>query len=68
MDAIYRLRGSDINFYIEDVMFLLAKLEPTIFGDRASANLEVLASTEIKRLNKDHSRDHYSFKYQNGDE
>ncbi|PTB99795.1 hypothetical protein C9993_01405 [Marinobacter sp. Z-F4-2] len=68
VDAMYRLRGSDINFYIEDILFLLAELEPIIFRDRAHANLEVLASPEIKGLKKDHGRDHYFFKYRNGDD
>ena len=68
VDVIYRLRGREINFYIEDILLLLAELEPTIFRDRAQANLGVLASPEIKELEKDHSRDRYHFMYRNGDD
>ena len=68
VDAMYRLRGSDINFNIEDILFLLSELEPTIFRDRARDNLGVLASPEIKGLENNHGRDRYFFKYRNGDD
>ena len=65
VDVMYRLRGSDINFYIEDILYILSKLEPDLFRERANKNLEILASTEAKGLNADHSRDHYLFEFQN---
>jgi hypothetical protein len=68
VDVIYRLRGSDIKFYIEDVLYLLSVLEPQLFKERAAANLEVLASPEVKQLRKDLGRDHYFFEYRNGDD
>jgi hypothetical protein len=66
VDAIYRIRGSDIHYYIEDVLYLLAELEPGAFSERAVSNLKVLASPEIQRYSKSHEQDHYQFQYRNG--
>jgi hypothetical protein len=68
VDVIYRLRGSDINFYIEDVLYLLSVLEPQLFKERATVDLDVLASPEVKQLQKNRGRDHYFFEYRNGDD
>jgi len=61
VDAIYRLRGSDITYYIEDILYLMAVLDPHLFSDRATENLKVLASTEIRQFPKRHSKDRYHF-------
>lgn len=66
VDAIYRLRGSDITYYIEDILYLMAVLEPYLFSIRATENLKVLASSEIQELPKSHCKDLYHFKYRNG--
>lgn len=66
VDVIYRVRGRDINFYIEDVLYLLSELEPSVFSERANANLKVFASPEVKMYAKNHDQDHYQFKYSNG--
>jgi hypothetical protein len=65
VDAIYRLRGSDITYYMEDILYLMAVLEPRFFSSRATKNLEVLASSEIQELPKSHCEDLYHFKYRN---
>jgi hypothetical protein len=68
LDAIYRLRGSDINYYIEDVLYLIAELEPSLFSPRAASNLKVLASPEVKEICKGHDRDIYLIHYKNEDD
>jgi hypothetical protein len=65
IDAIYRVRGSDIQHHIEDVLFLLAELEPNLFDARAILNLSVLASLEVKELPWAHCIDQYRFHYCN---
>lgn len=68
LDVIYRLRGSDLNYYVEDVLYLLAELEPGLFGPRAIANLKALASPEVQGVHKSHDRDNYFFQYRNGED
>lgn len=65
IDAIYRLRGRDLTYYIEDILYLMAVLEPCLFSSRATENLKVLASSEIQSLPKSHCEEHYHFKYRN---
>src|SRR6185437_14036254 len=47
LDAMYRIRGSDITYHLDDVLYLLSVLEPNLFAPRATGNLKVLASQEI---------------------
>lgn len=68
LDAIYRIRGSDIHYYIEDVLFLLAALEPNQFNVRAASNLRGLASPEAQEVPKGHGIDQYKFRYRNGND
>lgn len=65
IDAIYRLRGRDITYYIEDILYLIALLEPFLFSSRATENLKVLASSEIQSLPKSHYEELHHFKYRN---
>jgi len=48
VDVIYRLRGSDLTYHIEDCLYLISKWEPEIFSQRGKINLEILASKETK--------------------
>jgi hypothetical protein len=68
LDVIYRIRGSDLNYYVEDVLYLLAELEPRVFEQRAIANLKVLASPEVQGAAKGRNQDLYYFHYRNGDD
>ena len=65
VDVIYRLRGCDITYCIEDILYLMAILEPCLFSTRAIENLKVLASAEIQEISKDHCNDFYYFKHNN---
>lgn len=60
VDSIYRLRGSDINYHIEDVLYLILSLEPTLFSERGFKNLNLLSSSEIQNFAKSHAQDIYS--------
>ena len=65
LDVIYRLRGRDITYYIEDILLLMAELEPSLFDSRATNNLKVIASQEIIETPKKHDRDDYHIHYTN---
>lgn len=47
VDAIYRIRGADINYRVEDVMWILGSLEAGLFDSRAMAKLRTIASDEV---------------------
>ncbi|SFI01744.1 hypothetical protein [Modicisalibacter xianhensis] len=66
LDAIYRIRGTDINHRMEDVLYLLASLEPQLFHNRALANLEVMASEEVKKASEDVDQDFFHYRYRSG--
>lgn len=65
VDVIYRMRGSDITYFIEDLLYLLQKLEPCLFGDRASANLAANCSEDVKRTPVDPTKNVHRVRYQN---
>lgn len=51
INAIYRIKGSDIFYYINDVIFILSKLYSEFFSERGLLNLSALSSEQAKRLN-----------------
>jgi hypothetical protein len=53
--AIYRIKGSDIFYYINDVIFIFSKINPEFFSKRGLLNLSVISSKQAKKLivNKD---------------
>lgn len=48
VDAIFRFRGRDLNFHINDCLFVLSESEPDIFSSRGKINLNHLSSSEAK--------------------
>lgn len=48
VDVIYRLRGRDLTYNMEDCLFLISKYDPEIFSQRGLINLEQLASIEAR--------------------
>ena len=63
VDAVYRLRGSDIHYSLEDLMCLLCRLEPTIFDERSVRKLKSLASEETLETPIDAEHDIYSVRF-----
>jgi hypothetical protein len=56
-DAVYRLRGSDLLYHMEDVLYLLSQWEgedpqgtASAFSERGRINLKTLASPQAKAL------------------
>lgn len=49
---VYRIRGADIYYRLEDVLFSLSQLEPSMFSERGKTNLERLASDQVKSILK----------------
>lgn len=46
--TLYRFRGKDLFYHMEDVLFLLSRLHPELFTERGRINLERLASFEAR--------------------
>lgn len=68
VDAIYRLRGCDIHYHIEDLLFFLSHLHPWVMSKRGARNLEILAASEAKlSLVEDPGKDIYRIRYQDDD-
>jgi hypothetical protein len=67
LDAMYRIRGSDITYHLDDVLYLLSALEPSVFASRAMSSLEVLASPEIQKIDLRQDIDNYQVAYDGQD-
>jgi hypothetical protein len=65
VDALYRIRGSDIHHVIHDVLFLMATFDSVLFLPRAPAKLAVEASDEAKRLALSDEKEQYFAHYSN---
>lgn len=48
LDAIYRLRGTDIAFQLDNILFLLSRCEKELFSERGRRNLIFLAHPEVR--------------------
>lgn len=61
LQAIYRLRGCDITYSIEDILYIMNELEPEYFNDRAKSNLSVLVSDKVQKIKFSTTEDHYFY-------
>ena len=50
IDEIYRIRGSDITYRLEDVFFILSIWSPHLFNERQKYNLSNVASKQISTI------------------
>ena len=48
VDSIYRFSGRDLNYHVNDCLFLLSEVEPEIFSKRGIINLSHLSSAEAR--------------------
>ena len=48
VDVIYRLRGPDLYYHMEDCLFIVSQFEPGIFSKRGLTNLISLSSDEAR--------------------
>lgn len=55
VDAIIRLRGSDLSYNLDDVLWLLAQWDPDVFSDRSQRILYQLASDRVRNHKHDSS-------------
>ena len=53
VDAIIRLRGTDITYHLNDVLWLLAKWDSDVFSDRSQQILFQLASDRARNHRHD---------------
>jgi len=57
VDEIYRIRGSDLIYKLDDLFYVLSVLSPQLFNERQIKNLSVLASEELTKQNISLHRD-----------
>ncbi len=48
VDSMYRLRGSDITYHLDDILYFMGKLEPGLMSERGMLNLRSLSSDEAR--------------------
>lgn len=48
LDAIYRLRGADIIFQLDNILFLLSRCEKELFSERGHRNLKSLVHPDVQ--------------------
>lgn len=53
VDAIYRLRGTDLVHGVHDALYLIAQVEPQLFSEPGRANLASLASDRARAVELD---------------
>lgn len=63
LDAIYRLRGADIAFQLDNILFLLSRCETELFSERGRQNLISLAHPEVRdfEFNPEETNFHVAF-------
>lgn len=52
VDSIYRLRGSDLTYHVEDLIYVISIWNPEIFDDRSRIILNQLKSFEVAQGEK----------------
>lgn len=50
VQAIYRFRGKDLTYHMEDCLSVAAKCDPGLFSDRGIGNLELLTSESARHV------------------
>lgn len=53
VDAVYRLRGQDLHYHLEDCLYVLARWEPRLFSVTGVYQLSLLASHGVRMLAED---------------
>jgi very-short-patch-repair endonuclease len=61
---IYRIRGSDLYYHINDVLFIISRIHPELISERGHKNLSMLASEEVKKLPISINREKYIVDYE----
>jgi len=51
VDTIYRLRGGDLYYRMDDCLFVMSRIDPGLFSERGIVNLERLASDSARAYN-----------------
>lgn len=56
VDSIYRLRGSDLYYHIDDILHIISRWNPELFSQRGLLNLETLASEAVRSDSEEYSK------------
>lgn len=64
VDAIYRLRGSDLFYHIDDILHFISRWNPELFSQRGLLNLETLASDAVRSDSEEYSKSVAFIRYQ----
>ncbi len=65
VDAIYRLRGYDITYHLDDILYIMSQLESNLFSFRGKLKLERLATDEARRSVYDIEEQYLRVDYEN---
>lgn len=69
VDAIYRFRGCDLHYHMEDLLLLLSILDPKAISGRGHTNLCKLASEQAKAEFTDKTNyGNFGFRYRNSED
>lgn len=63
IDEIYRIKGKDITYHLEDVFFVLSVWSPQLFSDRQKYNLSRLASEQISKIQIEQEKSFFVFSF-----
>ncbi|TGU70716.1 hypothetical protein E4633_17105 [Geomonas terrae] len=67
VDAIYRMRGADLYYHINDILYFISKWDPELFSQRGLLNLEVLASDAVRTSSEEYTKCVAFIRYQDDD-
>lgn len=56
VNAIYRLRGADLYYHIDDVIYVVSRWNPELFSQRGLLNLESLASDAVRSESEEYTK------------
>jgi len=56
VDAIYRMRGQDLYYHINDILYFISRLDPELFSHRGQVNLQTLASDAVRTNSEEYSK------------
>lgn len=56
VDAIYRMRGQDLYYHINDILYFISRWNPELFSHRGLVNLHTLASDAVRTNSEEYSQ------------
>lgn len=64
VEAIYRLRGTDLYYHIDDILYIVSRWNPELFSQRGLLNLQALVSDAVRTESEEYSKSIAFIRYQ----